>query len=1064
MSTTTILKLATASVAFTISAHAVEVFRVTTVAKTYPVALATDFNAVDADGNFTNPFNIYGTTDIGNGSGMTVTSNFDGANSAINTGDQKTTGINTSTYFGPKFYTGINREAWQTQGGVMHSDGNGYRIRANSVTVEQIGTAHIGTAHIGTAQVGVPGDVDYVPASADYAPASADYAPATGNGGNPFNTKAIFMFDADTSSLSGADDNYIFSDTDTLTAKLSVPPTMGPNSAISPNRVSLASYRAMVKAKGPNDVTAQYYAGSLYTIDLAALPDSSTVFNMSETGAAATWTLMPNIESSDNSFGVTNLTVDTSVSSTTVLGKFLTNITQVGFLLETDTNENTGGYNYGVREFIANASPASAPHPIEWSQDFTSPVNGTGTFLTYDSYKLYDGAVDPANLLTGFDHAYKWVMNGGGLTAIPFASTVLQDNNQIVLDVNSRGPDGEVNVRMVGPGTDNARRVRPPPHETTFEIDLIEWKNGQADLLLQTRGHDGYIRSVISPSGNVKYSTWGSDYNHTNFDNFPGPSSFRNNSNNPGIVIIDGGTFDPTNVDPVTITISGNAEGTVTMNAMDDAVESVTLVNYGSGYTVEPTVTFAGGGMTVAPTISFNFSTGNTSRPNVVQTNLRDTDGDGMNDLPGSLLNDGQILTYIQSYDSSDDSISFYYSLTDKGNGVVTGPTFITTLTAADHSPGGYGFFDVSTGNKWGQPNNQDAVWIQYKQWGTSGYAARLGINSVTVALSDDDRDGIPNRNDAFPDDPNDNADSDSDGVGDSSDQHPGYNDSAVAAIDAAVQTAGSDTFSYYVITNADDHSYSTGGGDITQEAYDLVVSARDAALQDKQTAENALADASSESRTLGQHDVTSNPSDYGLFTSSDLSDAQSSSRSEGQQDVISSPSDYDLMSAVGVFDMRISQPGISTNGDKASMNFTIQSSDDLEEWNNEETIQRDYTMPSDKNFMRVSVGIELEVEPSLTTIATDIFGDKLVYDEFNNLYVNDKNTPLKRNGIKIKTNTYSGWNFYAVEPIGDRYFCILKNGNQNVIMFFELDGSYWSNFYDITDLSVYENDFGQSL
>ena len=217
-------------------------------------------------------------------------------------------------------------------------------------------------------------------------------------------------------------------------------------------------------------------------------------------------------------------------------------------------------------------------------------------------------------------------------------------------------------------------------------------------------------------------------------------------------------------------------------------------------------------------------------------------------------------------------------------------------------------------------------------------------------------------------------------------------------------------------------------------------------------------------SRILGQTDVTSNPSDYGLFTSSDLSDAQSSSRTAGQQDVINSPSDYGLVGAEGVFDMRITQPGISTNGDKASMHFTIQSSDDLEEWNNEETIQRDYTMPSDKNFMRVSVGIELEVEPSLTTIATDTFGDKLVYDEFNNLYVNDKNTPLKRNGINIKTNTYSGWNFYAVEPIGDRYFCILKNGNQNVIMFFELDGSYWSNFYDITDLTVYENDFGQSL
>jgi len=182
-----------------------------------------------------------------------------------------------------------------------------------------------------------------------------------------------------------------------------------------------------------------------------------------------------------------------------------------------------------------------------------------------------------------------------------------------------------------------------------------------------------------------------------------------------------------------------------------------------------------------------------------------------------------------------------------------------------------------------------------------------------------------------------------------------------------------------------------------------------------------------------------------------------------GQQDVISSPSDYGLMGAEGVFDMRVSQPGISTDGDMASMNFTIQSSNDLEEWNNEETIQREYSMPSDKNFMRVSVGPQLEPEP-LTTIATDTYGDKLVYDESNNLYVNDENTPLKRNGINLRTDTYSGWNFYAIEPVGNRYLCILKNGNQNVIMFFELDGNYLYNTIVISDLSSYESDFGQSL
>jgi len=219
--------------------------------------------------------------------------------------------------------------------------------------------------------------------------------------------------------------------------------------------------------------------------------------------------------------------------------------------------------------------------------------------------------------------------------------------------------------------------------------------------------------------------------------------------------------------------------------------------------------------------------------------------------------------------------------------------------------------------------------------------------------------------------------------------------------------------------------------------------------------------------RQEGQTDVTGNPSQYGLFTSSDLSDAQTSSRSEGQQDVISSPSDYDLMGAEGVFDLRVSQPGISTNADKASMNFTIQSSNDLQEWNNEETIQREYSMPSDKNFMRVSVGPEIEEpepEPEpLTPISTDTYGDKLVYDESNNLYVNDENTPLKRRGVNLRTDTYSNWRFYAIEPTSGGYLCLLKKANQNAIITFSLDG----NFLDVSviaDPSVYESDFGQSL
>ena len=110
----------------------------------------------------------------------------------------------------------------------------------------------------------------------------------------------------------------------------------------------------------------------------------------------------------------------------------------------------------------------------------------------------------------------------------------------------------------------------------------------------------------------TQVSTWMSNYQHTNFDNFDGPSSLRNNVNNPGIVIVDGGTVDPTAGGVVTVDISGDAEGTVVLNAAGDAVESVTITNFGSGYIALPTLTWTG--MSVDPTVSFNFETGNIGR------------------------------------------------------------------------------------------------------------------------------------------------------------------------------------------------------------------------------------------------------------------------------------------------------------------------------------------------------------------------------------------------------------------------------------------------------------------
>ena len=130
-----------------------------------------------------------------------------------------------------------------------------------------------------------------------------------------------------------------------------------------------------------------------------------------------------------------------------------------------------------------------------------------------------------------------------------------------------------------------------------------------------------------------------------------------------------------------------------------------------------------------------------------------------------------------------------------------------------------------------------------YKRYNQADAAvSTVGINSISVVTSDDDRDGVINRLDEFPTNPFESADDDLDNVGNNSDAHPGYDDAAVAAINTAAQSAGDSTFSYYVTGNADNYSYSVGGGAITQETYDAVVAQKEAAETAQATAEAAQA------------------------------------------------------------------------------------------------------------------------------------------------------------------------------------------------------------------------------
>ena len=479
MNITSILKLATASVAFSVSAHAVEVFKVVT-NPTFPTR-----------NNFLNSVNdIYDTTDVGNGSGFSsgITYNFNGpdtvdgngvtvpSNSEINPGDQRSVtngqGVTTATttYFGPTFYAGIARDLYKGAAGVVHSGGNGYRIRVNNVTQAAI-------------------DAE--------------------NSGNDLNFKAVFLFDADASVL-GENQVFRFGDTDTLIARLALPRNMGLGTSTSVasvtidaggtfdatsndpitvlfsdpelvdgvaatvetvdvvmnaegtavesitittagtgytsaptvtfvgggvtvqptatialgaatstggnGRASLATYRPMIKAGE------EYYAGPLYTVDLTSIETAglqSHVYTIDDTvGGSTVWTLMPDFESSAGGLQTAathpnNLTVIDDGTETTVLGSAVENITQVGFLLETSSSVNTGGYNFGVREFTANATSVDLlvdtdgdgvgddddVHPGFNDASLATYLNDTwvnatnlDTWLTANNYSVGDGS------------------------------------------------------------------------------------------------------------------------------------------------------------------------------------------------------------------------------------------------------------------------------------------------------------------------------------------------------------------------------------------------------------------------------------------------------------------------------------------------------------------------------------------------------------------------------------------------------------------------------------------------------------------------------------------------
>jgi hypothetical protein len=179
-----------------------------------------------------------------------------------------------------------------------------------------------------------------------------------------------------------------------------------------------------------------------------------------------------------------------------------------------------------------------------------------------------------------------------------------------------------------------------------------------------------------------------------------------------------------------TFGLNGAGTANATGSPVDSYVAEITvdLINFkGGGADLTFTTTGTDGRMEVKLNPFGRFNLSHTDFANgsawTINSNF------GIVEAGGSILNNGDSFTLKMSYDSTDDSMTFYY----KVNGGED--TLIYAATAANDSAGGYGFGDVVTGTRW-DANKKEAMNLKLYQWGGNGDPASIGLTSASVTLA----------------------------------------------------------------------------------------------------------------------------------------------------------------------------------------------------------------------------------------------------------------------------------------------------------------------------------------
>ena len=107
-----------------------------------------------------------------------------------------------------------------------------------------------------------------------------------------------------------------------------------------------------------------------------------------------------------------------------------------------------------------------------------------------------------------------------------------------------------------------------------------------------------------------------------------------------------------------------------------------------------------------------------------------------------------------------------------------------------------------------------------------------------------------------------------------------------------------------------------------------------------------------------------------------------------GIQSVTSNPQSYQLYNESSIMEMNVSNPTLSmlNESEQAQVEFTLETSTDLEDWNIEERIQRTIEATGDKFFVRIKSGIPY-VTPTVLVFNHPSYGEILTDQSGNVLY-----------------------------------------------------------------------------